>query len=274
LLAYGVRVQALGLAAFFKDNVSAVLLGQLVGPSAVGIFDFGLKYAQLPVGAVNALARVQLPAYARFEAHDPELHRAVVAVTRTALVLGVAMLVVLAVGARVIVPAVYAPRWLASLPVVWGLVPNMAGGLVVGPLFTMLQAQGKAGLALRAFVVWTFATWALVLAVKGEGLGAIAAAHGVVTVAMTLWLVAWAGRHLGKALWPEYMGPTAAGVLAVAGAEAIGYAGAEAHLAHWGWWAALVALALYVAALVAIDGRRLRENVAALRGAARNARGA
>jgi O-antigen/teichoic acid export membrane protein len=224
------------------------------------------------VGAVNALARVQLPAYARFDARDPELYRAVVAVTRTALVVGGAMLVVLATGARAIVPAVYAPRWVASVPVVWGLLPNMAGGLIVGPLFTMLQAQGRAGLALRAFLVWTLATWALVLAVRGEGLGAIAAAHGVVTVAMTLWLVAWAGRHLARPLWREYAGPTLAGVGAVVGAELAAWRWGAAHPERAGWWVAALALVLYVTTLVMVDGTRTRANLAALRVVLRRAR--
>jgi PST family polysaccharide transporter len=261
LLGYGVRVQALGIAAFFKDNISAALLGRLVGPQAVGVFDFGVKYAQLPVLAVNALARVQLPAYARFEAHDPALHRAVATVTRTALLLGVAMLVTMSAGASSIIPFAYAPRWIESVPVVWGLLPNMVGGLVAGPLFTLLQAQGRAGLALRAFAVWTLATWALVLAVRHHGLGAIAAAHGVITVAMVLWLIAWAGHHMGRPLWRFYVGPVSAGL----GAVTLVFAARRvAPWMHAGWASALAALASYVGLLMVIEGRRTRDDVASL----------
>jgi O-antigen/teichoic acid export membrane protein len=100
-LGEGVPVQALAIAAFFKDNLSAALLGSLMGPAAVGRFDFGLKYAALPVQAVNALSRVQLPVYARFDAKDPQLYQAFVGATRTALLLGVPLLVALSVGAPV-----------------------------------------------------------------------------------------------------------------------------------------------------------------------------
>lgn len=261
LLGYGVRVQALGIAAFFKDNISAALLGRLMGPQAVGVFDFGVKYAQLPVVAVNALGRVQLPAYARFDARDPALHRAVAAVTRTALLLGVALLVTLAAGSPAIIRVAYAPRWVDSVPVVWGLLPNMVGGLVAGPLFTLLQAQGRAGLALRAFGVWTASTWALVLAVRHQGIGAIAAAHGVITVAMVLWLIAWAGRHLGRALWSFYTGPILAGVGAITATLAYRHLTATT---GEGWAPPALALATYAVLLAAIEGRRVRDDVNAL----------
>lgn len=261
LLGYGIRVQALGIAAFFKDNVSAALLGRLMGPQAVGVFDFGVKYAQLPVTAVNALGRVQLPAYARFEANDPALHRAVATVTRTALLLGVALLVTLASGSPAIIRVAYAPRWVESVPVVWGLLPNMIGGLVAGPLFTLLQAQGRAGLALRAFFVWTATTWALVLLVRHHGIGAIAAAHGVVTVAMVLWLIAWAGHHLGRSLWGFYRGPVIAGAVAVAVTFF-----REHFMKHSGegWTPPALALLTYIASLALLEGRRVRDDLAGL----------
>jgi PST family polysaccharide transporter len=260
LLGYGVRVQALGVVAFFKDNISALLLGALVGPRAVGVFDFGLKYAQLPVTAVNGLARVQFPAYARFEAKDPALHAAVTAATRTALVAGLAVLLTLAAGARAIIPFVYDPRWLESVPVVWGIGANMAGGLLAGPLFALLQAQGRAGTALAAFCVWTTLTWGLALMFHEGGAGAIAWSYSAATVAMVAWLVAWAGRHLGRPLWPAYVGP----LLAAATSGAAVFAATHARWGSNGWALAGVALGAYVAALLAIEGKRVRGEVRAL----------
>ena len=253
-LGEGVPVQALAIAAFFKDNLSAALLGSLMGPTAVGQFDFGLRYAALPVTAVNALSRVQLPVYARFDARDPQLHRAFVGATRTALLLGVPMLVALSVGARAIVPWLYAPRWSASIPVVHGILVNMAFGLLAGPLFTLLQGQGRARLALQVFVAWTAATWLLVLAVGQVRLSHVAWAYSAVTAPVVLALIGWAGRHLGRPLWSAYTGPLLAGLA--------------------GWSLALVAtpgplaragLALVVYALVLglVEGRRALDDLRA-----------
>ena len=56
-------------------------------------------------------------------------------------------------GAPWIIHRVYGERWLPALPVVLGIAGNMAGGLVAGPLFTLLQAQGRAGLALKLSLI-------------------------------------------------------------------------------------------------------------------------
>lgn len=253
LLGYGVRVQALGVVAFFKDNVSALLLGALMGPGAVGVFDFGVKYAQLPVTAVNALARVQLPTYARFEANDPALHAAVTSGTRTALVVGLAILIALGAGARSIIPLFYDARWLESVPVVWGLGANMAGGLLAGPLFSLLQAQGRAGIALLAFGAWTVITWGLAIALHDGGPSAIAWAYSAATVAMVSWLVTWSGRHLGRSLWPAYRGPLGAASAALAMVYVTTRWGGCSH----GWTLAAVALASYVLTLLTVEGRRV-----------------
>ena len=259
-LGEGVPVQALAIAAFFKDNLSAALLGSLMGPASVGQFDFGLKYAALPVQAVNALSRVQLPVYARFDAKDPQLHQAFVGATRTALLLGLPLLVALSVGAPAIVPWLYAPRWIDSIPVVHGILVNMAFGLLAGPLFTLLQGQGEGRLALKVFAGWTLATWALVLVVWHHQLSAVAWAYSAVTAPVVLGLVHWAGRHMGRPLWGAYVGPLAAGLAA----WSLALLSTPGPLARAG-----LAVLAYVAVLAAIEGRRalddLRAWVTALR---------
>jgi hypothetical protein len=123
-----------------------------------------------------------------------------------------------------------------------------------------LQAQGRAGLAVRVFVVWTVSTWALVLAVRTEGIGAVAWAHSTMTVATVLWLVRWAERAFERPLIQGYTGACAAALLSIGGTWALGHAPLLARWLESGWAAAAVALTLYAALLVAIErGRVLRE---------------
>ncbi len=259
-LGEGVPVQALAIAAFFKDNLSAALLGTLMGPAAVGQFDFGVRYAQLPVVAVNALSRVQLPVYARFDARDPQLYSAFVGATRTALLLGIPMLVALSIAAKSIVPWLYAPRWNDSIPVVHGILVNMAFGLLAGPLFTLLQGQGRARLALQLFGAWTIATWLLVLGVWHYHLSAVAWAYSAITAPIVLGMIHWAGRHLGRPLWGAYAGPLAAGLAA----WSLVLLPSPSPLVRAG-----LAVLVYTAMLSVLEGKRalddLRAWVAALR---------
>lgn len=273
MLGYGVKVQALSLLGFFKDNLSPVVLGRVLGPASVGLFDFGVKYSQVPVVAVNALSRVQLPIYARFDRDDPVLFDAVRAATRTALLIGLPLLVTMTVGAPWVIHRVYSERWLPAVPVVLGIAGNMAGGLIAGPLFTLLQAQGRAGLALRVFTFWTAATWALVLATFAQGIGVVALAYSLATLAVTALLVRWSSAHLGRPLTPHLWRPLAAAALALTATGELSWLpNAARHVAHPLHRAAL-ALALHLGVLSALEGampwRELAAAVRALRGTSR-----
>ncbi len=251
-LGEGVPVQALAVFAYFKDNLSTSLLNTLMGLASVGLFNRGVKFASLPVRAVNALSQVQFPVYARFEARDPQLYAAFVGATRTVLLLGVPLLAVLSIVAPALVPLLYGAAWSPAVPVVHGILVNMAFGLLAAPLFSLLQAQGRGGLALKIFAAWTIATWALVLLVWTRGLGAVAGAYSVVTAVVVIGLVRWAGRHMGRPLWGAYMGPLLAGLAAWSLA-----------LVHTpGPWArAALALVVYAVALGLLEGRRAADDL-------------
>lgn len=257
LLNYGGKVQALNLCAYLKDNISAALLGSALGPGAVGLFDFGLKYIQIPVTAVNSLARVQLPVYARLHRTDPTLFSALRGAMRTATLLGIPLLGALAFAAPWVVPVVYSPRWVGSYPVIWGLLANMVGGLVASPLFTLLQGQGRPGFAIVVFVVWTVITWVLAivaLLVAPGSLGLVALAHSVVTMAVVVGLVSWAGRHLRRDLFRSLLAPLVAGIVALCAAALLPRAAGLA-----GTWAAhplaqaSALIFVYFAALLALE---------------------
>lgn len=248
----GVSVQALAVLAYFKDNLSAMLLSSLMGVASVGLFNKGVGFAALPVKAVNSLSRVQFPVYARFEARDPQLHQAFVGATRTALLLGVPLLVALSVSAEALVPLLYGSAWKPAVPVVHGILVNMAFGLIAGPLFTLLQGQGRGGLALRIFAAWTIATWGLVFVVWNRGLGAVAGAYSAVTALVVVGLVGWAARHLGRSLWGAYRGPLLAGLAAWS----------LLWLRAPGPWArAALALVVYAAVLRGLEGPRVIDDV-------------
>lgn len=265
LFAYGSKVQSLSICAYFKDNISRSLLGATSGPSSVGIFDFAMAYIQIPVVAVNGLARVQLPVYARLERHDEDLYTALRGAMRIALVFGIPLICLLGISGPWLIEVVYGAKWLPSVPIARALVVNMVCGLLTSPLFTLLQGQGRAGLALVTFLVWTAATWALAvtaLLIDPTALTNVALAHSVVTVFVTLYLLRWASRHLERPLLPELAAPAVAGIVSWA---------VPALVAHFmegpltrPWLLALQSLLVYVLSLAALDGRRIKTETAAL----------
>jgi O-antigen/teichoic acid export membrane protein len=265
LFAYGSKIQGLAIFSYFKDNISRSLLATTHGPATVGVFDFAIQYIQLPVAAVNGLARVQLPVYARFDREDPDLYAAVQGAMRLALLLGIPLLAMLAFGAPWLVALIYGDKWLPSVPIAWALVLNMVCSLLTSPLFTLLQAQGRAGLAVVTFAVWTLSTWALSVAVvflDPRQLELVGMSYSVATLGVTLFLLGWARRHLGRPILPNLRSPV------LAGAAAFGLTLFIRFIAS-GLWAhpltlALISLAVYVATLAAVDGRRVKEEARVL----------
>lgn len=268
LFSYGGRVQALAICAYIKDNISGALLGNVLGPVSVGVFDFGLKYIQIPVLAVNSLARVQLPVYARLQARDPILHASVLGALRSATVLGVPLLVGLSFGAPWIIPKLYDPKWAPSYPVVWGFLVNMIGGLCASPLFTLLQGQGRPGLAIWVFGGWTLTTWGLAIAavvLRPGDLGLVAGAHSAVTMLVVLALLRWAATHMGGSLTRHLLAPWIAGLCAlIAGFSLVRVGGWAAHPLVCGV-ASMLAYALVL--LLLERGRVVREVRAITKGA-------
>ncbi len=260
LIAYGSKVQGLSLLAYFKDNLSRALLGGYAGPTSVGIYDFGLQYVQMPVIAVNGLARVQLPVYAQFDARDPTLQAALRGAVRTAMLAGVPLLGILALAGSWAVPFIYGDQWLPALPVVWGLLLNMVCGLVLSPLFTLLQGQGRAGLALIVFGCWTAGTW--ILAIVGlvlvpGSLAVVAWAQSIATLAITFYLMIWASTHLGRNAASGLKSPLIAGTFALAVGSAMLF-GASGFLSH-ALVAAAAFLIVYAGTLWALERRELVE---------------
>lgn len=267
LLAFGLTVQALTITAFFKDNLSNLLLGALLGPEAVGMFNRGLAYVGIPMLVVNGLARIQLPTYARLQ-DDPEgLYLALRGALRLCFLTGVPLVVVFSCGYEALIPLFYGTKWLAAGPVAQAVAFNMIGGLAAGPYFTMLQAKGQAGIALRTFVVWTLATWALAVAAQRAGLGlvGVAGAYSVATLAVTVFLHHLVRPWIARSVTPALASPLFAGAMAVGAHLLVRWAMPHAPVVL----GVAVPLVTYVGALMLVEGRKVLGEARALVKAAR-----
>jgi O-antigen/teichoic acid export membrane protein len=258
LLGFGAKVQALGIFSYIKDNISRAMLGQAMGPVAVGVFDFGLAYIQLPVLAVNSLARVQLPVYARLDPEDPTLYKAVRGGLRAAALFGVPALIAMTLGAPWVIPTLYAPKWTPAFPVIWGLLGNMMAGLFAAPLFGLMQGQNRAGTAIGIFSIWTFATWALAIGsvfLYPEDLGKIAWCYSAVTVVVVGMMFVWAARVLKRSVFSAVRGPVIAGGAGLAAALLL--RANEAGVLGHPLVVALCSLCIYVVALLLLEGQQV-----------------
>lgn len=271
LLAFGLQAQALTITAFFKDNVSNLLLGHLLGPASVAVFNRALTYVGIPMLLVNGLARIQLPTYARLQ-DDPEgLFLALRGALRLCFLTGVPLIVVFSCGYEGLIPVLYGSKWLEAGPVAQAAAFNMIGGLAAGPYFTMLFARGEAGLALRTFLFWTGATWALAIVMHRAGLGlvGVALAHSLVTVPITMFLHHKIRPWIARSLLPSLALPLLAGAAAVA-AHLLSRALLPAAIGHHPATGVILPLVTYLAVLLVFERGRIVGEVRGLILAARH----
>ncbi|MGC4087195.1 MAG: oligosaccharide flippase family protein [Polyangiaceae bacterium] len=267
LYAYGSKIQATILLIHFKDNLAAGLLGPTLGPAPVGIFRFAMEFIRVPADIVSGVARVQFPVYAQHDRRSPELLGVVRGTLRTAFLLGLPVLGSFALVAPWVVPLVYGPKWLASLPVISALVPHVAADLLAFHLITLVQGRGRAGFALVIYVLWSASQWlgsASALHFIPGSLTAVALAHGVGSGLTVVVLLAWSGRYLGVPLYRALLAPLIAAGVSLAVAAAL-----QSALSDVAWLrvlaSSLVFLLGYAACLYALERRTVvRELRAAL----------
>jgi PST family polysaccharide transporter len=224
LFAYGSKVQLGNACLYVKGNLARGVLGFWLGPAAVGVFQFALGFVNVPADAVNGLARVQFPAYARLTQSDPALYGLVRSAVRGVLLVGLPILGVLVALADWAIPTIYGAHWQGAIPVVWALIPHVVADLLVMHLMTCVQGQGRAGLALVLYAAWAVGLTLFLftcLALSHGTLSWVGMAYGAASVAIVVALVVWLSRYLGRPLARDMAAPLTAAGLGFAAAYAL-----------------------------------------------------
>jgi O-antigen/teichoic acid export membrane protein len=139
------------------------------------------------------------------------------------LLVGLPLLGVLVTGADWATGFIYGPKWESAAPLIWALAPHVACDLIALHLITFVQGQGRAGLALFVYALWSASLWVTsvaALALTSGNLVAVALAHGVSSMVTVGLLLVWASRHLGRRVIGDLAMPLAAGIAAFAAAFA------------------------------------------------------
>lgn len=211
---------------FVSVNVDDLLVGRLLGTSALGIYKIGFSTAVMPAHSVGALTRVAFPAFARIREDRVLLRSAFLRSTEYCVMVGAPVFALLSVLAQPLVVTVYGERWLDAVPVLQVLAPYAllwVAATMVGDLF-------KAAGAVRA-MFWINAGRAVLLVaclpVAAHG-GVIGVASAVLGVAVVTRIVQFgliarllglgAGDYLG--IFAPALGAATAAMLAVLGARA------------------------------------------------------
>lgn len=184
LLPVGLGLHGIRLLALAKDSLGPLVISPLLGLPDVGLLQWAVLYAGVPVYFTNLVVRVAFPAFARAQGRPEELASLLRLALRLSLAVGLPVSFALTVWAPDLIGALLGPTWHRAVPLTRALFPNMVAGLALGVLFALLTGIGALGPSLRLLLGWVVATYAIALAAIGSGLGVlgVASAYSLATL--------------------------------------------------------------------------------------------
>lgn len=162
LIRFGLPFQLKNLVGFVNSAVTPLYGGAALGPSAVGLVNWGQQLAHLPLRLVEVIARVSFPLFARLQYDREGLAR----VVERSLQIGAAGVffssgVFLTMGHE-IATLVFTEKWVPGLVALYAFSLALCIGFVSPIAGAALDALGRPGIMARLSLGWTAINWVVV----------------------------------------------------------------------------------------------------------------
>lgn len=271
LLGYGLNTLGASSIHYWSRRVDDLLIGRVLGASALGLYDRAYSTMLLPVSEISGpLSRVMFPALSQLQHEPARVREAYLQVVRALSAITFPLMALLAVLAHPFVLVVYGERWLPIVPTlrilcVVGAFQSV--GTTVGWLY---QSQGRVDWMLRwGSVASVLMALGFAVGVWWGSIEAVALAYAIVCLGICAYpQFAIPGRLVGltpldvlRAVTKPLMG--AAGAMGVAG-WVCGSLGGETPAAQLGI-AFLAGAAAHLGVLGLLGSREPRELARRLR---------
>lgn len=150
LLRFGRFVSGARALMYFSVNADAALVGLAMGTHALGLYQFAMRVAELPVVTfTKAAAQIALPAFSGHHASSPALRRTWRTMLGWVFAVNAAAAIGLLLIAEIAVHAVAGPQWLTAVPVMRILALAMPFRAVVVLTGQLLDGVGQPALTMR-----------------------------------------------------------------------------------------------------------------------------
>lgn len=263
LLHFGIPYQLNSVLALIKDNVAPTLIAFWYGPAAVAYVNLAQNIASRPMEIINIVSRVTFPAYSRIQGDLPRVKRWIeksVSFIAYLYYPAITGLLIVAPGILQYLYADKAAKWLPALPT---LLLFLAGAfpIIITTTYTnALYALGRPKVVLTLMGIYTALTWGLgVPLIYKFGFVGIAMA-GLIITYVTLPFVIYVLNNLVKVeTWNSVKKPLYAS--AIMGAATYYLNSIYTHSLLSLIFTCLVGMVIYILAIIAIDGPRLKEEL-------------
>ena len=181
LLNFGLNLTGSNIVGYFNNNVDYLLVGKILGTSALGFYTLAYELAIFPTKKISSIvSRVAFPSFAIIQDEDYRLRHGYLKVISYISFLTFPLLSGLMVLSPKFIVAVYGAKWIPTiLPLqilcVYGMIGSV--GTTVG---TVLNAKGRPDIGLK---------WNLLMILVKSGVVFIGAQYGIVGVAVAILLL-------------------------------------------------------------------------------------
>ena len=134
---------------YISNNVDYLIIGSLLGPTALGYYTLAYNLMRLPLGYINPLVNtVAFPVFARVQNDVDLLRKGYTRLLRYLSIASIPLMAGMFSVANLLIPVVYGSQWLPSIPIV-----QIFAGLGIlfslnDPLESILLAKGRPDLLL------------------------------------------------------------------------------------------------------------------------------
>jgi|HubBroStandDraft_6_1064221.scaffolds.fasta_scaffold07872_4 O-antigen/teichoic acid export membrane protein len=256
-LGFGLFYQSSQIISMFKDSLTPLMIGYLVGVAGIGFISWSSMLASYSGTLLAVLQRLYLPAFSRLQ-HEPRelaklVERAILATNSVAAPVAVITLILI----HSITSVVFGVKWLAAVPIFYLFwFANLLAPTSV-PVLGLLNALGKSRLTFSFIALWAVLNWALgaplVLWLGPAGVGW--AAIGVQLSNLALFPIAQ--RALGFKIWRPVLPPWILAAVCALPVAALQHWRPAGNLASLAGYTLLCAL-LYGSALFLCYSRELK----------------
>ena len=257
LLSVGVPYQLTGLLTMSTDAFQPVIIGWLLGTTALGYVSWAYSLILMPILILDAVDRVVVPTLAKAQSSPVTFAQWTERAMRVNCLLAFPIAAILLTSIQPIIVVVFTAKWLPAADLVREFVPAILAVALFTPILQAFNALGRTRVALGLSMIWAVVTWFLgTLLVARWGLEG----YGWFYVGLQITylpIVIMGVRTFGLRLWRVARGPCA-GFLAAVGIAWI-LPGTQS------WWGLLVRISIigsaFVAGTLAVGWREIASDV-------------